>query len=46
MATTNAMYDPLRLYGLLMHVGANGKRSKTEAMFFIITLCVLNGNSM
>ena len=27
------MYDHLRLFGLLMHVGANGKRSKTEAMF-------------
>ena len=27
------MCDHLRLFGLLMHVGANGKRSKTEAMF-------------
>ena len=27
------MYDHLRLFGLLIHVGANGKRSKTEAMF-------------
>jgi hypothetical protein len=33
LAATNAMYDHLRLFGLLMHVGANGKRSKTEAMF-------------
>ena len=33
LAATNAMYVRLRLFGLLMHVGANGKRSKTEAMF-------------
>jgi hypothetical protein len=33
LAATNAMYDHLRLFGLLMHVGTNGKRSKTEAMF-------------
>ena len=33
LAATNAMYDHLRLFGLLMHFGANGKRSKTEAMF-------------
>ena len=33
LKATNAMYDHLRLFGLLMHVGANGKRSKTEAMF-------------
>jgi hypothetical protein len=33
LKATNEMYDHLRLFGLLMHVGANGKRSKTEAMF-------------
>ena len=33
LAATNAMYDHLRLFGLLMQVGANGKMSKTEAMF-------------
>ncbi len=33
LAATSAMYDHLRLFSLLMHVGANGKRSKTEAMF-------------
>ncbi len=34
LAATNAMYNNhLRLFGLLMHVGANDKRSKTEAMF-------------
>ncbi len=27
------MYDPLGLFGFLMHVGANGETSKTEAMF-------------
>ena len=25
LAATNAMYDHLRLFGLLMHVGANGE---------------------
>ena len=30
LAATNAMYEHLRLFGLLMHVSANGK---TEAMF-------------
>jgi exonuclease III len=33
LAATNAIYDHLRLFGLLMHVGSNGKRSKTEAMY-------------
>ena len=38
LAVTNEMYDRpatdhLRLFGLLMHVGANCKRSKTEAIF-------------
>ena len=33
LAATYAIYDHLRLFGLLMHVGANGKRSKTETMF-------------
>jgi hypothetical protein len=33
LAATNAIYDHLRLFGLLMHVGTGGKKSKTEAMF-------------
>ena len=33
LAMTNAIYDHLRLFGLLMHVGSPGKKSKTEAMF-------------
>jgi hypothetical protein len=28
------MYDHLRLFGLLMHVGSKGKQSKTEIIFF------------
>ena len=34
LAMTNEMYNHFRLFGLLMHVGINGMRSKTEAMFF------------
>jgi len=33
LAASNAIYDQLRLFGLLMHVGSNDKRSKTEAMY-------------
>ena len=33
LAATNATYDHLRKFGLLMHVGSDGKRSKTEAMY-------------
>ena len=33
LAATNAMYDHFRLFGLLMRVGANSKRSKMEVMF-------------
>ena len=33
LAATNATYDHLRKFGLLMHVGSAGKRSKTEAMY-------------
>ena len=33
MSATNAIYDHLRKFGLLMHVGTDGKRSKTEAMY-------------
>jgi len=33
LAASNAINDRLRLFGLLMHVGPNGKRSKTEAMY-------------
>ena len=33
LAATNATYDHLRKFGLLMHVGRDGKRSKTEAMY-------------
>ena len=28
-----AIYEHLRLFGLLMHVGSPGKKSKTEAMY-------------
>ena len=33
LAATNAIYRHLRLFGLLMHVGSAGKKSKTEAMY-------------
>ena len=33
LAGTNAIYAHLRLFGLLMHVGSPGKKSKTEAMY-------------
>jgi hypothetical protein len=33
LAATNAMGDYLRLFGILMHVFANGKWRKTEATF-------------
>ena len=33
LAATNAIHKHLRLFGLLMHVGAPGKKSKTEAMY-------------
>jgi hypothetical protein len=33
LAATNAIYEHLRLFGLLMHVGSPGKKSKTEAMY-------------
>ena len=33
LSATNAIYDHLRKFGLLMHVGSDGKRSKTEAMY-------------
>jgi len=33
LAATNAIYKHLRLFGLLMHVGSPGKKSKTEAMY-------------
>ena len=33
LPATNAIYDHLRKFGLLMHVGSDGKRSKTEAMY-------------
>jgi len=32
IAATNAIHKHLRLFGLLMHVGAPGKKSETEAM--------------
>jgi len=35
LAASNAIYYHLRLFGLLMHVGSNGKRSKTEAMYLL-----------
>jgi len=33
LAATNAIHKHLRLFGLLAHVGAPGKKSKTEAMY-------------
>jgi len=33
LAATNTIYKHLRLFGLLMHVGAPGKKSKTDAMY-------------
>ena len=33
LAATNRIYDHLRLFGLLMHVGSENKKSKTEAMY-------------
>jgi hypothetical protein len=33
LAATNAIRHHLRLFGLLMHVGSPGKKSKTEAMY-------------
>jgi len=33
LAVTNAISTHLKLFGLLMHVGSPGKKSKTEAMF-------------
>ena len=33
LAASNTIYDHLRLFGLLMHVGSNGKRSKNEARY-------------
>ena len=33
LAVTNAIFTHLKLFGLLMHVGSPGKKSKTEAMF-------------
>ena len=32
-ATNNAIYEHLRLFGLIMHVGSPGKKGKTEAMY-------------
>ena len=33
LAGTNAIYMQLRLFGLLVHVGSPGKKSKTEAIY-------------
>ena len=33
LVNDNAIHKHLRLFGLLMHVGAPGKKSKTEAMY-------------
>ena len=33
LAAANSFYKHLRLFGMLMHVGSEGKRSKTEAMY-------------
>jgi hypothetical protein len=33
LAATNAIHHHLRFFGLLMHVGSAGKKSKTEAMY-------------
>ena len=33
LAATNSIYHHMRLFGLLMHVGSAGKKSKTEAMY-------------
>jgi hypothetical protein len=33
LGASNAIYDHMRRFGLLMHVGSPGKQSKTEAMF-------------
>ena len=34
LVETSAVYVYLRLFGLLMHVGSPGKKSKTEAMYY------------
>jgi len=33
LAATSSIYHHMRLFGLLMHVGSAGKKSKTEAMY-------------
>jgi hypothetical protein len=33
LVATNAIHEHFRLFGLLMHVGSPGKKSKTEAMY-------------
>ena len=33
LAAANSFFKHLRLFGMLMHVGSEGKRSKTEAMY-------------
>ena len=33
LAASSAIFDHIRIFGLLMHVGSNGKWGKTEAMY-------------